>query len=347
MINLKTNVTPIKVSRKKIEILDQRLLPHEVVWISCGDTEQVADAINNMSVRGAVSIGIVAAYGYYFGVQKIIQSNKRVTLKSLERIEKKLNKARPTAINLMWATKRMRDFAEKFVSTKSYQPMELLLALYNEACEIHEAEANLCLTMAHNSTQAISKIVSRNKMRILTHCNTGALATCGIGTALGVIRYFAAMDRVEMVYAGETRPFLQGSRLTAYELGKEKIPHKIIVDSMAAFLMQKGEIDFVIVGADRITKNGDVANKIGTYSLSVLAKAHKIPFFVVAPKSTFDFSLARGNEIPIEERPASEVTHLGDKLVASRSKVVNYSFDITPRENITELLTENGAYNFN
>ncbi|MDH5720333.1 MAG: S-methyl-5-thioribose-1-phosphate isomerase [Spirochaetia bacterium] len=327
-------------------ILDQRLLPHKTVWVECKDEIDTARAIKDMLVRGAPAIGIAAAYGFYLGAKKIDKAGKLLNLAALQKIKKTLDNSRPTAVNLSWATECMLKVGEQWlrhISVAEHQKEKntsLILELFNEAVEIHTEDAERCYDMSVVGAEYIKNTLKKKKYRILTHCNAGSLATGGIGTSLGVIRMLHLEGKVENVFADETRPYLQGSRLTAYELMKEKIPVTLITDSMAGFLMQKDMIDFVIVGADRITRRHDVANKIGTYSLSVLAKAHKIPFFVVAPLSTFDPRLVSGGEIPIEERSADEVLKVGEHLIAAKVPVLNYSFDITPRENITALFHE-------
>lgn len=342
MQKLNPALTPLKPGRESLKILNQLKLPHEIEWVECHDDKMVSASIKEMHVRGAPAIGIAAAYGFYLGVLRRIESNKKITPSLLLSLKKSLDASRPTAVNLMWATDKMVKIAEEFILEHPGDAMGLLLHLYNAAREIHEDDANRCLMMSENAADSIIAQLGKRKFRILTHCNTGALATGGIGTALGVIRVLAARDLVEVVYADETRPYLQGARLTAFELQKEKIPNRLIADSMAGYLMQKGQVDFVIVGADRITRGGDVANKIGTYSLSVLAKYHKIPFYVIAPRSTFDAQLTDGSQIPIEERPAEEVTHVGGVAVAAKVKVLNYSFDVTPRSLISQIFFEDG-----
>lgn len=343
---MKAKIAPLKAAREKLSILNQLKLPHITEYIECKNEDQVAESIAAMHVRGAPAIGIAAAYGFYLGIWQLVEQNKTITTAALTRIKKKLDKARPTAVNLAWATEKMQRATQLWLDNhdKKADKIELLLYLFNVAHEIQNDDADRCERMSTAAADFIEKKFQGRKIRILTHCNTGALATGGIGTALGVIRVLHSRKQVELVYVDETRPYLQGSRLTAYELQKERINQRLIVDSMAAYLMQQGEVDLVVTGADRITSRGDVANKIGTYSLSVAAKAHNIPFFVIAPESSFDLSLKHGSEIEIEERPAQEVTHVQDTAIAAGVKVLNYSFDITPVENITAIFHENGRF---
>ncbi|MDH5717993.1 MAG: S-methyl-5-thioribose-1-phosphate isomerase [Spirochaetia bacterium] len=342
-------MVPLKIQKDKLYVLDQRILPHEIFWLECKNENETAAAIKDMYVRGAPAIGIAAAYGFYLGVYSLVQNGKKVTDASLNKIKNTLDKSRPTAVNLFWATEKMYSKAVnflKYISKKNAEKEKdksLLNELYNEALSIHEDDAKRCYDMSVTGLDYIKNTIKKKKYRILTHCNAGSLATGGIGTALGVIRLLHNEGKVENVYCDETRPYLQGARLTAFEFQKEKIPATLITDSMAGFLMQKGLIDLIVTGADRITRRHDVANKIGTYSLSVLAKAHKIPFFVAAPLSTFDENLISGSEIPIEERSADEVRMCQGKLIAAKIPVLNYSFDVTPKENITAIFHEEGV----
>lgn len=344
-MNIETKITPLKAKRDRLLVLNQLALPLQTEWLECFHEKEVAQAIKNMNVRGAPAIGIAAAYGFYLGVWNHVRQQKKISETVLQRIQKTLNSSRPTAVNLFWATEQMFALSSNWLIenpelSKKKDYTSLILNLFNKAIAIHEDDRSRNLAMSHKAADFILKTLPKEKYRVLTHCNTGALATGGIGTALGVIRTLHALNKIEMVYVDETRPYLQGSRLTAYELQKEKIPLTLAVDSQAGFLMQKNLIDFVVVGADRITQNGDVANKIGTYSLSVLAKAHALPFFVVAPLSTFDNDLASGAEIPIEERNAKEVLFINNVQIAPKVPVLNYSFDITPAPNITKIFHE-------
>lgn len=298
-------------------LLDQRYLPYEENYVKCSTYQDVALAIKDMVVRGAPAIGVSAAYGMALA---------QIKGKDLKEAAKVLKEARPTAVNLAWAVERSLLEAKKGRS------------LIDVANEIFQED----ITTNKAIGDAGKHIVPPNA-RVLTHCNAGALATAGYGTALGVIR--AAKDRISMVYADETRPYLQGARLTAYELAEDGIPVTVIADNMAGYLMQQEKIDLVVVGADRIARNGDTANKIGTYSLAVLAHAHGIPFYIAAPISTFDFSLEDGSLIPIEERSPKELTEFnGIKIVSDKCKVYNPSFDVTPHRYIDGIITEKGIF---
>jgi len=300
-------VEPIRWKGDRLELLDQRLLPDQTVYIACRTAAEVAQAIRDMVVRGAPAIGCAAAFG-------VVLSNG-----SPESYEV-LAKSRPTAVNLFWALDRMRKAKDL------------------------RAEAEAIFTEDIAANRAMGKLGAElipRKARVMTHCNTGALATAGHGTALGVIR--SSKNKSISVVACETRPYLQGARLTAYELMQEGIPCTLITDSMAGHLMSRGEVDVVVVGADRIAANGDVANKIGTYPLAVLAKRHGIPFYVAAPLSTFDPKIPNGSRIPIEERPADEVTgYRGSRWAPEGVAVRNPAFDVTPAELITGIITERG-----
>lgn len=302
-----SNVEPIRWRGDRLELLDQRLLPEKTVYVTCRTAAEVARAIRDMVVRGAPAIGCAAAFGV-------------VLDKGSEDAFDVLAKSRPTAVNLFWALERMRKAND-------------LRA---------EAEAIYAEDLAANrEIGRLGAELIRERARVMTHCNAGALATAGYGTALGVIR--SSKYKNITVIANETRPYLQGARLTAYELVQEGIPCTLITDSMAGHLMSKGEVDVVVVGADRIAANGDVANKIGTYALAVLAKRHGIPFYVAAPLSSFDPKIPDGSHIPIEERPAAEVTGYGETRWAPQGvSVRNPAFDVTPAELITGIICERG-----
>jgi len=300
-----------------ILLLDQRKLPEREVWLRLDNYKDVAKAIKEMAVRGAPAIGCVAAYGFLLGVK---------TGEDPYVVYETLKNTRPTAYNLFWALDRMKRALEEGKDLEA------------EARAIEEEDYKANKRVGEIGQQLIPK-----GAKILTHCNTGALATAGWGTALGVIRSAHYANKDIFVWVDETRPYLQGSRLTAWELSREGIPHKIITDSTAGFLMKKGIVDYVIVGADRITKDYYVANKIGTYALSVLAKAHGIPFYVVAPRSTFDMSLLGEESIKIEERSEEEIKFLrGIPIAPENSPALHLAFDITPPENITAIITEEG-----
>ncbi len=297
-----------------LQLLDQRELPNKEIWLSLRDYGEVAQAIRDMAVRGAPAIGCVAAYGFVLGVK---------AGEDPEKVYETLKNTRPTAYNLFWALDRMKKALEEGKDIEA------------EAKAIEEEDYKYNKRMGE-----IGQALIPSGARVLTHCNTGALATAGWGTALGVIRSAHYSGKNIFVWIDETRPYLQGSRLTAWELLKEGIPHKLITDSTAGFLMKKGLVDCVLVGADRITKDYHVANKIGTYTLSVLAKAHGIPFYVVAPKSTFDPYTA-GDSIVIEERSEKEIKFIrGIPIAPEDSPALHLAFDITPPENITAIITE-------
>lgn len=301
-----------------LHLLDQRLLPHQQQMLHYSSAAEVADAIRAMVVRGAPAIGIAAAYGYALDA---------LAGRDLQQAFRVLAESRPTAVNLFWALERM--------ATLSHAGAEALVA---EARRIHEEDIIANLTMGLFGASVLGE-----KAVIYTHCNTGALATGGHGTALGIIRSGYADGKVQEVFAGETRPWLQGARLTAWELLQDKIPVSLVCDGAAAQLFRTGKVDWVIVGADRITANGDVANKIGTYSLAVLAKHHGVKVMVAAPTSTFDPTLDSGAAIPIEQRPAEEVTSLfGHPIAPAGCPAINPSFDVTPAELIDVIATEKG-----
>ncbi|NPA58632.1 MAG: S-methyl-5-thioribose-1-phosphate isomerase [Aquificae bacterium] len=328
------DLRPLKVEQEKLYVINQLKLPFQLEWLELDSYRKVAQAIKEMVVRGAPLIGIVGAYGFAIGIKEILLKGGGSDTDVLNT----LKNTRPTAINLFWALDRMWRKYEK-LQKEGKNPEETVKALFREAHKIEMEDYH-----ANKSIGGFGQVLLPEKGGILTHCNTGALATSGWGTALGVIRSAYQEGKNITVYVDETRPYLQGARLTAWELSYEGIPHFLITDSSAGFLMKKGLVDAVIVGADRITANGDVANKIGTYALSVLAKEHKIPFYVAAPTSTFDLDTESGEHIPIEERPEEEVKTCGGKPVApEETPAINYSFDITPASNITAIITEKGV----
>ncbi len=327
---------PIEYNGGVCRMIDQRLLPTEEIWINCSDYHEVADAIRTMVVRGAPAIGVAAAFGAYFGARDIEATDFKTFFSQFEEVCAVLAATRPTAVNLFWALDRMKNFA---LACQSYPVADIKTTLEYEAMAIADEDLRVNLAMGRHGEALIPA-----GARILTHCNAGALATGGYGTALGVIRAAQAAGKNISVVADETRPFLQGARLTAWELQKDNIPVTLICDNMAGYLMSLGEIDCVIVGADRIAANGDTANKIGTYTVAVLAKEHNIPFYVAAPLSTVDLAIADGSQIPIEERDIREVTHCGDKqLVPTGVAVRNPAFDVTPARLVTAIITELGV----
>jgi len=317
-------------------MIDQRRLPTEEIWVSCNTCEDVADAIRTMVVRGAPAIGVAAAWGMAFAARQSQAQDIAALRQDMAAAGELLAATRPTAVNLFWAIQRMQDC---FAAAGAISVDAMRALLLQEADVITREDDALNRQMGKNGQSLFS-----DGATILTHCNAGALATGGYGTALGVIRAAVEAGKKISVYADETRPFLQGARLTAWELQQDHIPVTLICDNMAGWLMYQGKIDAVIVGADRIAANGDAANKIGTYSVAVLAKEHGIPFYVAAPVSTFDLSLPTGGEIPIEERDATEVTHLGGVQVAPDNiPVYNPAFDVTPAALITAIITEKGV----
>ena len=324
----------VKYEKGKLLLLDQTKLPVQVVFLEYVDYLSVADAIRSMKVRGAPAIGVAAAYGVVLAAHQYKKLERIVFSNKMEEALNKLRETRPTAVNLFWALERMA----KVLEANDLEVSEIVNRLEKEAILIQEEDLAMNIKMGFLGQKLLSPGVN-----ILTHCNAGALATAGYGTALGVIRAAAKEGKVNMVYVDETRPLLQGSRLTAFELMEEGIPVTLITDNMAAFFMQQGKIDCVIVGADRITANGDVANKIGTYGVAVLANYHNIPFYVAAPSSTFDLSLQTGKDIPIEERNPDEIRKIGEVWIAPKKvNVLNPAFDVTPHKLITAIITDKG-----
>ncbi len=320
----------------KVRLIDQTRLPLEEVYVECNNYQDVARAIKTMQVRGAPAIGVAAAMGVALGAKGITTNDSNKFYRELMEICSHLASTRPTAVNLFWAIERMKSAAEK---NRNGSVEAIKDILEKEAVKIYEDDIAINKAMGMNGQKLIE-----DGDTILTHCNAGALATAGeYGTALGVIKVAHEKGKNIKVYADETRPFLQGARLTAWELVKEGIPVRLITDNMAGYFMGKGEIDKIIVGADRIAANGDTANKIGTYSLSILAKEHNIPFYVAAPLSTIDIKIPDGSKIPIEERSPQEVTYLSGKRIAPEGvEVANPAFDVTPNKNITAIITEKG-----
>ncbi len=332
------DIRPLKWEGNALMLIDQRKLPHKEEWITCKNYEDVAKAIEDMVIRGAPAIGVTAAYGVTLGAKELAIKAKDINEFKMfaELVINRLATTRPTAVNLFWALKRMKSIIDAGTSIE-----DILLALETEAknIEIQDIDRNKKIGM-------YGAEILGNKETILTHCNTGALATAGFGTALGVIRAAYQMEKEILVYVDETRPYLQGARLTAWELEQEGIPYYLITDNMAGWFTALGEITCMIVGADRIAINGDTANKIGTYNLSVLAKEHGIPFYIAAPSSTFDFSIKTGTEIPIEDRSPDEVVycHCSDcRIAPENARVKNPAFDVTPHESITGIITERGV----
>ncbi len=319
-----------------VRLLDQRRLPAEEVYVECRDAAAVAHAIRSMQIRGAPAIGVAGAMGLALSAQTIRASSFEEFYADLSHQGEVLRRTRPTAVNLAWGIERMQRYAQQH---QALPIAELIQALILEAQRIREEDIR-----DNRAIGAHGQGLIPDGAAILTHCNAGALATAGYGTALGVIRAAHAAGTRLSVWAGETRPFLQGARLTAWELQQDGIPVTLITDNMAGHLMQRGEIDLIIVGADRIARNGDVANKIGTYTLAVLAQAHGLPFYVAAPLSTLDLSLRNGEAIPIEERDPEEVTGwAGVRTAPVGVRARNPVFDVTPHRYITALITDRGV----
>jgi methylthioribose-1-phosphate isomerase len=318
-----------------VRFIDQTKLPVEETYVLCKTYEEVATAIRDMIVRGAPAIGVAAAMGVALGVKQ----SKAVTLDELrpqfEKICDTIAATRPTAVNLFWAVRRMKD---TFAEVAHQSVAEIKHALIQQAQRMHAEDIAANQAMGRHGATLMP-----SSGGVLTHCNAGALATAGFGTALGVIRAAVAAGKDIHVFADETRPFLQGSRLTAWELMKDGIPTTLISDNMAGSMMSQGKIGAVVVGADRIAANGDVANKIGTYTVAILAKEHGIPFYVAAPFSTVDLATPDGSKIPIEQRASAEVTHLaGQRIAPEGIQVENPAFDVTPAKYVTAIITERG-----
>ena len=321
--------------KNAVVLIDQNALPQREMQVVCTDYRQVISAIKDLTVRGAPAIGVAAAMGVAMGALSLPSISAETFRKKITLICDQIAGARPTARNLFWALERMKSCLDDAISSGK---QNLAAQLVFEAKRICTEDIAINRQMGKHGSALLA-----DGDNILTHCNAGALATAGYGTALGVIRTAHEQGKKLHVYVDETRPVLQGARLTAWEMQKEKIPATLIADNMAGFLMQQRKIDKIIVGADRIAANGDTANKIGTYSLAILAKAHDIPFYVAAPLSTFDFSLKTGAEIPIEERSGDEVTNFRGVTTAPRGmKVYNPAFDLTPATHISAIITEEG-----
>jgi methylthioribose-1-phosphate isomerase len=322
-----------------IVMVDQRKLPAQELYVRCRTSQEVAKAIRTMVIRGAPAIGVAAGMGIALGMRRSTAKGTKQFAVEFQKTCDMMAATRPTAVNLFWAIERMkRTFAEGAQAGESAE--ELAARLEREARAIHDEDVASCRTMG-----AFGAALVPDGARVLTHCNAGALATAGYGTAIGVIRAAVEQGKKIAVFADETRPFLQGARLTAWELVREGISTTVITESMAGPLMRAGEIDVVVVGADRIAANGDTANKIGTYTVAVLAHEHKIPFYVAAPLSTIDLATPDGDRIPIEERDQREVSHLGSaRLTPEGALIRNPAFDVTPHRYITGIITERGVF---
>ena len=335
-VNRQTDsVRTLRWNGNTIEMIDQRLLPHRIEYVACDSRQSVADAIRNMVVRGAPAIGVAAAYGVALEAVRLQNADRETFASTMQEGFSALSASRPTAVNLFWALDKMNAL---WRANRDKSPVELSELLLRQAHTMLEEDIRINRNMGRHGAALLP-----DGARVLTHCNAGALATAGHGTALGVFRSAVEAGKHISVFADETRPFLQGARLTAWEMVQEHIPVTLITDNMSGYLMSRGEIDAVVVGADRVAANGDVANKIGTYMVAVLAQRHHIPFYVACPLSTIDLSLSSGKDIPIEERPADEVKGFRDCHWAPEGVAIrNPAFDITPAELVTALITEKG-----
>jgi methylthioribose-1-phosphate isomerase len=322
---------------RSVVMIDQRKLPGQETYVRCRTYIQVAQAIEKMVIRGAPAIGIAAAYGLVLGAMALSADTGRSIDRDFEKVYRRLERTRPTARNLFWALERMRAAYDRSRG-QGLRAMRAALLEEAKAIELEDVETNRAIGR-------YGQALVRDGATVLTHCNAGALATADYGTALGIVRAAVEAGKTIRVFADETRPFLQGARLTVWELSRDGIPVVLITDGMAGWFMRRGEIDAVVVGADRIAANGDTANKIGTYSLAVLAKENGVPFYVAAPTSTIDLSLANGGGIPIEERNPDEVREVGGRLLTvPYVEVRNPAFDVTPSVYITAIVTERGVH---
>lgn len=329
-------VETLRWSDGVLEMIDQRILPATFMYLQFDSAAAVAEGIRSMVVRGAPAIGVAAAYGVALEALRLLAATDEFFQRGMNEGFNTLAQSRPTAVNLFWALARMKQVWQ---SVSSESNMQVAMRLLAEAHEIFAEDTRINRILGSHGAELL-----RDGARVLTHCNAGALATAGHGTALGVIRSAVEAGKKISVIADETRPFLQGARLTAWEMVQEKIPVTLITDNMAGFMMSRGEVDAVVVGTDRVAANGDVANKIGTYMVAVLAQRHHIPFYVACPLSTIDMSIASGMDIPIEERHADEVKGFRDFHWAAQGvQIRNPSFDITPAELVTALITEKGV----
>jgi methylthioribose-1-phosphate isomerase len=332
-------VYPVTWKNDAVVLIDQTRLPHEYALVEVRRSQDMADAIQTMIVRGAPAIGVAAAYGMYLGAREIVTSDRQEFLDKLGQVAVSLGATRPTAVNLFWAINQMMQIAQRTPGTVA----QIQQVLWETAQTIHSEDLQTCQQIGENGLTMLPP--HPEKLTLLTHCNAGALATAGYGTALGVVRSAWQHGRLARVFADETRPRLQGAKLTAWECVQEGIPVTVITDSMAAHCMQHRLIDAVVVGADRIAANGDTANKIGTYSLAIVAQKHNIPFYVAAPLSTIDFELTDGKQIPIEIRHPMEVYQVGNTcLTPIGVDFYNPAFDVTPAELITAIITEKGCF---
>ena len=325
--------SPMRWEGSRLGLLDQTRLPVEEVWLACDHPEQVADAIKRLAVRGAPAIGVAAAYGLVLGMRGVDDARLRGRF---DEVSELLGSTRPTAVNLRWALNRGREVFERSLPEG---PAAVSAALLDWAHRMHAEDISVNRRIGEHGAALFSP-----EARVLTHCNAGALATAGYGTALGVIQSAFRVGKVGMVWVDETRPLLQGARLTAWELKRLGIPHQLVTDSSVGTLMAQGLVDRIVVGADRIAANGDTANKIGTYTVAVLAHRHGVPFYVAAPLSTIDRATPTGASIPIEERAGGEVTEVfGTRVAPEDTQAMNFAFDVTPAELIAGIVTEVGV----
>ncbi len=332
---LKSKIRPVELVDKKVVLIDQTILPYEYKKIEYTNYRDIAKAIKDMIVRGAPAIGISGAHGLALAALEFQNLDKKAFFEHLKDAAGYLISQRPTAVNLAWAVNKLFDYAKSLENSEINEIVEKIFE-YSKKLELEDVEINI--KIGDYGAEIVPKSAT-----ILTHCNAGALATVGYGTALGVVRSAFEKDKTVQVFADETRPRQQGARLTTWELVEDGIPVTLITDGMSGYFMKKGMIDMVVVGADRIAANGDAANKIGTYNLALAAKAHNVPFYVAAPLSTIDTNIKTGDEIIIEERSAEEVTHINGKTVCAEGvKVINPGFDVTPHELIAGIITEKG-----
>jgi len=350
-LNKLNRIVPIKWVNGALEVLDQLLLPLKEEWITCTTSSQVAATIRDMNVRGAPAIGVTAAFGCALGLKTFLTAknaespfDEKSLLREFSKVKDELGATRPTAVNLFWALNRMEQLVKTLAdkeqgNNKLDNGNEFYDLLVKEACTIRDEDEAFCEAIGQHGLPLIPSDAS-----IITHCNAGALATAAYGTALGVIRAAHEKGLVKTVYCDETRPYLQGARLTTWELHKDGIPCALICDNMAGALMAGNKVSLVVVGADRIAANGDVANKIGTYQLAVMCKYHDIPFYVAAPLSTFDMSIEDGSFIPIEQRSTKEVTTIGTTVIAPEGvEALHPAFDVTPAKLVTAIITNAGV----
>lgn len=331
--------SPLRWEDGSLAMLDQTRLPTEETWLDCRRPEDVAGAIRRLSIRGAPAIGVAAAYGLVLGLQEASGDDPDALRRAFDDTSALLGSTRPTAVNLKWALNRGRKTFENLLADGSSSKDEVVGGLLAWAKKIHEDDIETNRRIGEHGAELFSR-----DDRVLTHCNTGSLATAGYGTALGVIQSSFARDRLGMVWVDETRPLLQGARLTAWELQKLGIPFRLVTDNSAGALLSRGLVDRIVVGADRIAANGDAANKIGTYTVAVLAQRHGVPFYVAAPTSTIDPDTPTGADIPIEERAADEVTDVfGTRVAPSDTEAMNFAFDVTPADLIAGIITEVGV----